>query len=301
MAGRIGGFKTAEERAEYYEIYDRFIDKYWPVDRVELDVETDFGATHVRRSGGGDRDPLVLIHPTSGSSLGWHSIIEPLASRHTVYTPDTIGTIGRSVQTAPVESSQHLVQWLDQVLDGLEVESPHLLGYSEGGWIASLHAALTKRPDRLASLTLIEPGGAIEPVPRRTLAALILRAGRTLTARDKPQAVRDFNQWMNGDVELSDDEIELVLTAFQTYRQKLPSPKRLSDDQLRRITTRTLLILAADTRIFDPSKVADRASRLLPDVQVEITPNAGHGLPFQYAEQVTKRVLTFIESEVRPN
>lgn len=296
MAGRMGGFKTTEDQVRYYEIYDRFVDKHWPVDRVELDVETQFGPTHVRKSGTGGGDPLVLIHPTTGSSLGWHSIIEPLANRHTAYTPDTIGTIGRSVQTAPIESPDDLVRWLDQMLDRLDLDRIHLLGYSEGGWIAGLHAAITDRPERLASLTLIEPGGAIEQVPGRTLAAMIYRAGRTLTARDKTQAIRDFNRWMNGDLELTDDEIELVLPAFSTFQQRLPKPKRLADDQLSRITTPTLLLLAANSRITDPAQVADRASRLLANVEIETTPNAGHGLPFQYPDKVTKRVLTFIES-----
>lgn len=263
---------------------------------MERDVATDFGSTHVRISGGGAGPPLVLIHPTTGSSLGWHSIIEPLSRQHAVYTPDTIGTIGRSVQTRPIESPLDLVQWLDDVLDRLDLTRIHLLGYSEGGWIAGLHAALSTRPDRLASLTLIEPGGAIEQIPRRTLAAMIFRAGRTLTATDKPQAIRAFNRWLNGDIELTDDEIELVLLAFRTFRQRLPTPKRLSDDRLRSIMTPTLLLLAADTRIFDPRRVASRASRLLPDVQVEIIANAGHGLPFQYPEQTTGRILTFIES-----
>lgn len=296
MAGRLSGFKTVEDRANYYEIYDRFLDQHWPVSRVELDVETDFGSTHVRRSGVSDGNPVVLIHPTSGSSLGWHSIIEPFCRRYAVYTPDTIGTIGRSVQTAPIGSPQDLVKWVDQVLDGLSLSRAHIVGYSEGGWIASLHAALSERPDRILSLSLIEPGGAIEKIPSRTLVSLVFRGAFTLTARDKPQAIRDFNNWMNGDIELTDDEIELVLVAFRTFRQRLPNPKRLSDDQLRRIATPTLLLLAADTRIYDPSQVAKRASRLLATVEIETTPNAGHGLPFQYPDQVLSRLMTFIGS-----
>lgn len=296
MGARVGGFTTTEEATLYYEIYDRFIDKNWPIGRVELDVQTEFGSTHVGRSGTADGIPLVLIHPTTGSSLGWHSIIEPLVGQHTVYTPDTIGTIGRSVQTGPIETPEDLVHWLDQVLDRLELPHIHLLGYSEGGWIAGLHAAITNRPERLASLTLIEPGGAIEQIPGRTLAAMIYRGARTLVARDKPQAIRDFSRWLSGDFDLNDDEVELVLTAFRAFRQHLPRPKRLSDSQLQQIGTRTLLMLGADTRIYDPAKVADRASRLISHVEIETTPNAGHGLPFQYPDQITRRILTFTDS-----
>jgi pimeloyl-ACP methyl ester carboxylesterase len=296
MAAKLGGFRTPEDAARYYEIYDEFVENHWPVDRKELDLLTDFGPTHVRQSGAGNSPPLFLIHPTAGSSLGWHSIIEPLSRRHTVYTPDTIGTVGRSIQTGPIESPTDLVLWLDQVIDRLELEQLHLVGYSEGGWIAGLHAALTDHPRRIVSLTLIEPAGAIEQVSRRTLANMMIRAARTLAARDKSQAIRDFNHWMSGDIDMSDDEIELVLISFRTFRQHLPRPKRLSEDQLRRITTPTLLLLAEDTRIYNPNEVAERASDTLPNVRIETTPNAGHGLPFQYPEQTTARVLAFIEA-----
>jgi pimeloyl-ACP methyl ester carboxylesterase len=94
-----------------------------------------------------------------------------------------------------------------------------------------------------------------------------------------------------------DEEVDLVLLAFRTFRQKLPMPKRLGDDELRRITTPTLLLLGADTRLYDPGKVAERARRLLPDVQVEITPNAGHGLPIQYPDRITARILRFLGTE----
>jgi pimeloyl-ACP methyl ester carboxylesterase len=297
MADRIGGFRTLEAAAHYYERYDDMVARLWPVAHDELDIPTRFGTTHVRRSGPAHGTPLVLIHPTTGSSAGWYPLIAALAERRPVYTPDTIGTVGRSVQTAPIRSPRDLVAWVDDVLDGLGLDAIHLLGYSEGGWIVALHAALADRPERLTTLTLIEPGGAIERVPRRLVASMIVRGARTLLARDKHRAFRAFNQWMNGDVEISDDEIELFLLAFRTFRQKLPAPGVLSDDELRRITVPTLLLLAADTRLYDPEKVAARAHRLLPDVCVEIIPDAGHGVLFQYPDQLTARILQFIEAD----
>ncbi|HSJ72608.1 MAG TPA: alpha/beta hydrolase [Acidimicrobiia bacterium] len=297
MADRIGGFRSAEDAARYFELYDDLVDRFWPVEHEELDVPTRFGSTHVRRSGTHGGAPLVLIHPTSGSSVGWHRLAAPLCERHTVYTPDTIGTVGRSIQTAPIRSPRDLVIWLDDVLDALDLDAIHLLGYSEGGWIAGLHAATTERHARLATVTLIEPGGAIERIPRRLIASMVLRGSRTLIARDKHRAIRNFNHWMNGDVEISDDEIDMLLLAFKTFRQRLPTPDRLSDEQLASITAPSLLLLGADTRLYDPDRVADRARRLLNDVRVDIVPGAGHGLPFQYPERTTTRVLEFIESD----
>ena len=297
MAGRVSGFRSPADAARYLERYDDLVARTWPVAHEELDVPTRFGTTHVRRSGQGDGPPFVLIHPTTGSSLGWRALIAPLADHHVVYTPDTIGTCGRSVQTEPITSAADLACWLDDVLDALDVDTVHLVGYSEGGWIAGVHASLTERPDRLASLTLIEPGGAIERIPRRVLASMIVRAVATLVARDKPAALRRFNRWLSGDIEITDDEVDLVLFVFRTFRQKLPVPRRLDDDGLRRISAPTLLLLGADTRLYDPERVATRARALLPDVRVEITPGAAHGLPLQHPDDVTARILTFVEHE----
>lgn len=292
---KLGGFRTPEAAQHFHEMYDDMVRTHWPVPHVDLALPTRFGTTHVRRSGPEHGTPLVLIHPTSGSSAGWHPLIARLAERHPVYTPDTIGTPGRSTQTAPIENGADLALWLDEVLDGLGHDQVHLCGYSEGGWIAGLHAAFTTNLDRLRTLTLIEPGGAIDRIPPRVLASFVARGSATLLARDKRQALQNFNRWMNGDVELGDDEIDLFLFVFRNFRQKLPKPDRLTDEQLRRITIPTLLLLAENTMLYDLEKVADRARRLLADVTVDITPDAGHGLAFQYPERITGLILSFVE------
>lgn len=297
MAGAIGGFRSPEAAQRYYRMYDDMVERHWPMPSEEIDLPTRFGTTHVRRSGPDTGEPIVLIHSNTGSSLGWRPLIAALAKRHALYTPDTIGTAGRSVQEVPIDSAADLSTWLDDVLDGLGLDRVHLGGYSEGGWIAGVHAAHTSRSDRLATLTLIEPGGAIERIPRRTLATLVLKGMRTLAARDKHRAIRDFNRWLNGDIEITDDEVELVLFVFKHFRQKLPNPDRLSDEQLRGIATPTLLLLAEDTMIYDPTMVAERAGRLLPDVTIDITPDAGHGLTFQYPERITSLILEFVEGD----
>lgn len=297
MARHVGGFRTPEAANRFYEKYDDMVTRRWPVPAKELQVATRHGTTHVRRSGPESGVPIVMIHPTAGSSAGWHpTLIAALCQSHPVVTPDTIGTPGRSIQREPIRSSDDLTQWLDDVLDALALDKVHLCGYSEGGWIAGTHAAGTRNPRRLATLTLIEPGGAIDRVPRRVIATMILKGAATLKARDKRQAIQDFNRWMNGDIELTDDELDLVELVFGSFRQKLPTPGRLSDDQLRAVATPTLLLLAENTILYDPEQVAERARRLLPHVSIDITPEAGHGVAYQYPERMASLILSHVEA-----
>ncbi len=295
MAKRVSGFRSSEDAQRYFDIYDRLVQVHWPVPHEELDLTAAFGATRVRVSGSAGAVPLVLLHPTTGSSVGWYPLIATLCQDRQVYTPDTIGGAGRSIQTEPITTGDDLADWLGELLDQLGLDRIHLAGYSEGGWIAALYAALSKPSGRLASLTLIEPAGAIETVPTRFIAGMVFRAVRVLLARDKRAAVARLNQWMNGDVELTDGQVEMLEAAMGSFRQKLPRPKRLDDDQLRRITMPTLLLLGADTKLFNPYRARDRAVSLLPAVEVEIIPD-GHGVAFQYPDLVTERLRTHMRT-----
>jgi pimeloyl-ACP methyl ester carboxylesterase len=296
MPKGISTFRSSQAADQYGQRYDDLVEAYWPVPQDELDLPSRFGTTRVRVSGEGDAVPLLLVHPTAGSSAGWYPLIKPLCAGRRVFTPDTIGGAGRSVQTAPITSVEDLVTWLDEVLDGLHLDRVHIVGYSEGGWIAASHAALTNQRERIATLTLIEPAGAIERVPTGFLLNMIVRGARTMLARDKPTAVRKFNDWMNGDVELTDAQIDLLLAGMGSFRQELPRPQRLSDDALRGIAAPTLLLLGADTKLYDPASVQERALNLIPAAEVEIIPQAGHGLAFQYPDLVTERILKHMTS-----
>lgn len=294
MVARTSSWRTPEARHRYLELYDRTVEQHWPVPHQELDIATSAGTTRVRRSGDAPGTPLVMLHPTAGSSAGWYPVMAALSAQRTVYTPDTIGAAGRSDQVLPITSGSQLVAWLDEVLDGLRVDHVHLLGYSEGGWIAGLYAGLADRRDRVTSLVLIEPAGAFARVPPRRIAALVLRAMRVLLARDKPSALRRFNHWMNGEVELTDQQVELLLAAMRGFRQRLPAASVLSDDELARITAPTLLLMGADTKLYDPAAVAQRPRRLLPDIEIETILDAGHGVLFEHPECTTTRVLDFL-------
>ena len=85
-----------------------------------------------------------------------------------------------------------------------------------------------------------------------------------------------------------------MLAVFGGFKQHLPTPKALPDEELAKVRTRILLLLGSDSVIADPAAVAERASRAFPDVEVEIVPGAGHGLPFQFPDLTSERILRFV-------
>lgn len=296
MAQQLSGFKRPEDTEVFRAQYDELLAAYWPdLPREELDVPTSFGTTRVRRTGTANGTPIVMIHPTMGSSIGLFPFIARLAADRTVYTPDTIGTPGRSDQTDPVSSVEALAAWLDETLGALDLDRVHLVGYSEGGFVACIDAALTARPERLASLTLIEPGGAIGDLRKRTLFGIATGGIKIMFARDKRAAMRRLGHWMNGStVDMPDDVTDFVQFSSTKFRYRIPRPKRLTDDQLRRIACPTLLMLGENSRLFDARRLAERTRKLLPNLTTYIEPDGGHGFGYDNPDATMNRVLGFI-------
>ncbi|MEX2486069.1 MAG: hypothetical protein WD377_00485 [Nitriliruptoraceae bacterium] len=98
MATRVAAFRSVGARERFNALYDRAVVELWPVPSEELDVPTSFGTTRIRRSGTGAGAPLLLLHGNSGTSVGWFTVVGPLAATHEVLAVDVIGTVGRSVQ-----------------------------------------------------------------------------------------------------------------------------------------------------------------------------------------------------------
>jgi hypothetical protein len=57
------------------------------------------------------------------------------------------------------------------------------------------------------------------------------------------------------------------------------------------------LLLAENTKLYDPNRVAERDRGLLPDVTIDLTPDAGHGVVFQHPERITRLILDFIDDQ----
>lgn len=282
---KIGRFANDASKQRYDRIY-RALEDTWPVPSTQLDIPTSFGTTHVRKSGTGTETPIVLVHSLGANSLQWHIVIEDLCRDRVVYALDTIGTAGRSVQTAPLTGESDFATWVGEVLNGLGVDRVHLIGYSQGAWHAVLVALHS--PERLASVTLIEPGGVFDKPSWRVLLKMI-RAGMRRTDEN----IRKLNDWTSPGYVLGDLEFALAKEALN-YRPGIGWARKLDNAEVQSISVPTLLISGAETVVSNPERVAARLSDLLPDAEVEIYAGTGHGILGHIPDRVIPRLMKFV-------
>ncbi|MBB3052494.1 pimeloyl-ACP methyl ester carboxylesterase [Prauserella isguenensis] len=291
---KVGGFVSDEARAEFCAAYDRGMATL-PTPTDQWDVPTAFGHARVYRFGEGTTStaPIVLLPGRAGTVVMWEPNLRALAARHPVYALDLLGEPGRSVQTAPVRSSDDQAAWLAAVLSELDLTDVHVVGYSFGGWLAANLAV--RRPDRLASLTALDP---VQTFARFPL-GLVARSTLTVVPGIRGRARTSFLSWMSGDADAAargsnDPVVNVIDTGMRTYRIALPTPTVFTDKQLRGLRLPVLALIAGRSVIHDGRRAADRARRLVTEADVELWPSATHAIAGEYAAAVSNRILTFL-------
>jgi pimeloyl-ACP methyl ester carboxylesterase len=157
-------YKTPEGETEIRTLYDEALAGLGQA-HESLTVGTRFGDTHVLAIGSEDAPPAVFLpggnflNPTC---LKWFL---PLAARHRLYAPDIVGQPGLSAQTRPSPKGDGHAFWVEDVLDGLGLQRPPLVGLSYGAGLAIRTMGLA--PERVSKAALVSPAGvAAGPVLR---------------------------------------------------------------------------------------------------------------------------------------
>lgn len=116
----------------------------------------------------GSGPPVLLVHGMALSAeLGWASlgILDSLATRYTVIAPDLRGHGASEKPKSPGAYGIHFVNDLVRLLDHLQMQRAHVVGYSMGSVIAL--KLLTTHPERVLSAVLAgggwRPAGSAPP------------------------------------------------------------------------------------------------------------------------------------------
>ncbi|CAM5617826.1 Carboxylesterase YbfK [Streptomyces alboniger] len=220
----------------------------------------------------------------------WYPNTPDLSVDRPVYAVDTPGDPGRSVQREPIHQPERAAQWLDETLAGLGLERVHLVGSSYGGWLALNQAH--RRPKRLASVTLLDPGG-LEKVGMRFFVWIFA----SLFATFAPKALRPrLAAWLEQPVLVMPELRTMVRAAGRAYRIRRPAPLPLSEAELSTIRTPLYLVLGKRSLLLHPQRQMERVPRLIPGARAEIVTGTGHGPQIDHAEEMNRRMLNFMAS-----
>jgi len=107
----------------------------------------------------GTESPVVLLHGSPGTKADFEALVPALGQRHRLLAPDLPG-FGASTHDVPDYSVRAHARYVLQMLDALDVDRAHFVGFSMGGGVALELYDIA--PERVASLTLLSALGVQE-------------------------------------------------------------------------------------------------------------------------------------------
>jgi len=272
------------------------------------------------------RERALYVHGLGGASTNWTDLAALLAVRFDGWALDLPG-FGRS--QPPPRGRYSIRGHVRAVVDVLEriVEQPgpgagrpvHLLGNSLGGLVSLLVAS--RRPDLVASLTLISPAMPVYRVPEafsRLLLLLLLPgvpslAERRLAGITPEQSVRSMVAMCFGDP--SSVPAERLEQAVQEMRERAEQPwaDRALTRSMRGLITSylrvgganawraaravrppTLVLWGSHDRLVDPA-LAPRLADVVPDSRLLLLDGIGHVAMLEAPERTARAVLGMVE------
>ena len=287
-------YKSAEGKARILSLYDSFQNDLG-VDFSDRMVNTRFGETHVLVAGLEQGVPVVITH--GGNSIAPQGLrgLLPLLKlgRYRVYAPDTIGHPGKSAQVRISPRDQSYGQWLNDVLDGLGLDSAAFIGGSFGAGIILRLAAFA--PQRIAKMALVVPSGIVA-VP---LTSMIFRISLPyLLYLLFPSRKRLYRavQWMGNDIE--DDVLQLIEAVFQHVRVEAEMPRPATKAELADFSAPTLVIAAEKDAMFPGEALTERAREIFSNLKVvECLKGGTHYSSKPDLEYVNKRLTEFLAAK----
>jgi pimeloyl-ACP methyl ester carboxylesterase len=228
---------------------------------TELRVSTFDGKVSTRVHVAGDGPPLVFLHGATG--LRWDPFLDSLAEQHTVYAPEHPGTTpGDPDAIKALDDTWDLVLHYDDLLDGLHLDSPALVGHSFGGMVAAEVAA--HRRDRVGRLVLISPLGLWrDDTPVEQFLTMTPQEVTQIAFADPGgMPAAEFLRMPDDPEEMATALVAGTWARACTGKFMWPFPDKGLHKRLYRITAPTLIIWGDQDRLASPVYAEEFADRI---------------------------------------
>jgi pimeloyl-ACP methyl ester carboxylesterase len=246
--------------------------------------------------------PVVFLHHFTAVLDDWDpAVVDGIAAERRVILLDLRG-VGGSGGTTP-DSVEAMAADAVAFIDALGLGTVDLLGYSLGGMVAQV--IVQQRPDLVRRIILAGTAPAGDQGPAGTgavLQAAMEQAGEqgkhpkhflffspTVTSQAAADAflARLEERSEDRDAPVSNETIGAQLTALAKWEQGT-SPAGLTN------VDKPVLVVNGDDDTMFPTISSLHLARLVPDAQLSIYPDSGHGGIFQHHELFVAQALEFL-------
>lgn len=245
--------------------------------------------------------PLLMLPHLSAIMDNWDArFLNPIAKLRKVIVFDNQGVGASSGKVQ--KSIQDMAEGVSDFVQALNIKRFDLLGLSMGGFIAQEYLAISPEKVRKLILAGTGPRGGvgISKVSRVTYQDMI----RSVIHRTDPKRFLFFNHDDEGK-KYADDflyslnqrkeniDIPIKLSSFRAQLKAIKKWGNEASSDLSQIQQHTLIINGDNDRMV-PTQNSFDLSKKIPNKNLEIYSNAGHGSIFQYPKESSDLINNFL-------
>ncbi len=245
---------------------------------------------HYREVGSGDR-PIVLLHQSASSSVGYVELMQLLAKNYRIIALDTPGFGGSDPFTVPVSVSA-LADSLVGALDELGVTSCWLYGHHTGASLAAQIAA--DHPSLVKSLVLSGPPHFDDAMRKRVQSSIRAYPPKSDGSHLSSAWERHLALAGGAGVAVAHRELVLAFTAVEPEHVYSAVLEMDVDDVFERIVAPTFIMGGELDSIRGGF---ERAQSLINGSRMEIVPGAGIYIVDEMPQLVAERLRDWFTTD----
>jgi pimeloyl-ACP methyl ester carboxylesterase len=267
----------------------------------------------------GNGDPIILFSGASDNMDAWDpSLLEGISSNHTVIVFDQRGIGNTTLGTNPY-TPQQLGNDTAGLLDALKIPKADVMGYSLGSYLAEQLTMM--HPDKVSSLILIGSscgGKDHTPKPPEFLELQSVIVNNSLnnipTTQEQIKSLVTASLG-SGWIKLHPESLEGFenITTFQQLKPAV-NPEMVNNqnnvgkhwednpnwsgacEELAKLDKPTLVITGTDDDFYAPHVNSLKIVEKIPGAWLVQIKNAGHAVPDQYPDEISKILQTFLST-----
>lgn len=284
-------YRTKRSKSNILTTYDRLLEG-WGIEVQQVEVQTQYGVTHVNVCGDAEAPPLVLFHGVGDdSALMWIYNAAALSRHFRLYAVDTLGGPGKSVPNVNYNKQFDDAVWIDEVLDGLGLTDVNIAGVSHGGYLVQYYTFI--RPERVrkaVALASSVPAGA-SGVSMKIMMKVFLPEALFPTRKNIQRLLikltgRNSAAFTGNPLIL--DHFTYLLRGYNNMAMSYHKVPGFTDPQIDTIRSKVLYLVGT----ADPfSILGGRATLEKYRMNVRFFDDVGHGINHEMAEEINEILI----------
>lgn len=279
-------FRSGLGKRRILELYDQKLNEL-AIDYRYENVKTSFGATNIIVTGKSTNPPLFIIHGANGCAPIGLEAYPNLSSKFQVFAIDVLAQPNKSAQTRMSMKDNTYGQWINELIDVLQLQDVTLVGFSFSGLV--ILKTLLYKEERIRAVYLAAPAYIVNGNPFKALFKIFVPMKMYMRTQ-KPKFIERFL----AEVFTDRDEfaIKCLSAVFLHFKMDFSPVPVISSTQAIMITTTITLFAAKHDIMFPGEKMIKRAKKIFPSMQEAILlGNSKHVQSRADNEAIESRIL----------